>query len=114
MPPFDFSVDGVTSISADLHKYGYGPKGTSTVLYADRRLRRSQFTAHTDWPGGALASPTLLGTRPGGAIAAAWAALHHLGADGYQKLFASVMDTANGSRPGSARSVTSRSSAHRR
>jgi sphinganine-1-phosphate aldolase len=95
VPAFDFSADGVTSISADLHKYGYGPKGTSTVLYADRRLRRSQFTAHTDWPGGALASPTLLGTRPGGAIAAAWAAIHHLGSDGYRRLFASVMETTN-------------------
>jgi glutamate/tyrosine decarboxylase-like PLP-dependent enzyme len=93
VPPFDFSVGGVTSISADLHKYGYGAKGTSTVLYADRHLRRWQFTAHTDWPGGALASPTLLGTRPGGGIAAAWAAIHHLGSDGYRRLFASVMDT---------------------
>ena len=95
MPPFDFSVEGVTSISADLHKYGYGPKGTSTILYADRQLRRSQFTVHTDWPGGALASPALLGTRPGGAIAAAWAALHHLGSEGYRRLFASLMDTTN-------------------
>ncbi len=94
VPPFDFSIPGVTSISADLHKYGYGAKGASTILYADRQLRRSQFTAHTDWPGGALASPTLLGTRPGGGIAAAWAAIHHLGADGYRQLFASVMDTA--------------------
>ena len=85
----------MTSISADLHKYGYGPKGTSTILYADRQLRRSQFTVHTDWPGGALASPALLGTRPGGAIAAAWAALHHLGSDGYRRLFASLMDTTN-------------------
>jgi sphinganine-1-phosphate aldolase len=93
VPPFDFSVEGVSSISADLHKYGYGPKGTSTVLYADRQLRRSQFTADTRWPGGAFASPTLLGTRPGGAIAAAWAALHHLGFDGYQRLFASLLDT---------------------
>jgi sphinganine-1-phosphate aldolase len=93
VPPFDFSVPGVTSISADLHKYGYGAKGASTILYADRQLRRAQFTAHTDWPGGALASPTLLGTRPGGGIAAAWAAIHHLGADGYRRLFASVMET---------------------
>jgi glutamate/tyrosine decarboxylase-like PLP-dependent enzyme len=93
VPPFDFSVNGVTSISADLHKYGYGAKGTSTIVYADRQLRRAQFTAHTDWPGGALASPTLLGTRPGGGIAAAWAAIHHLGSDGYRRLFASVMDT---------------------
>jgi sphinganine-1-phosphate aldolase len=95
VPSFDFSVEGVSSISADLHKYGYGPKGTSTVLYRDRRMRRAQFTAHTDWPGGALASPTLLGTRPGGAIAAAWAAIHHLGADGYRRLFSSLMEITN-------------------
>lgn len=100
VPPFDFSVPGVTSISADLHKYGYGPKGTSTVLYADRRLRRSQFTAYTDWPGGVLASPTLLGTRPGGAIAAAWAAIHHLGADGYRALFSSLLVTTRRLRDG--------------
>lgn len=93
VPPFDLSVAGVTSMSADLHKYGYGPKGTSTVLYADRRLRRHQFSAYPDWPGGALASPTLLGTRPGGAIAAAWAGLHHLGAEGYRALFADIMAT---------------------
>ena len=93
VPAFDFSVDGVTSISADLHKYGYAPKGTSTILYADRRLRRSQFTVDADWPGGALASPTLLGTRPGGAIAGAWAAIHHIGAEGYRRLFTSVMET---------------------
>jgi glutamate/tyrosine decarboxylase-like PLP-dependent enzyme len=93
VPAFDFNVEGVSSISADLHKYGYAPKGASTVLYADRRLRRSQFTAHLEWPGGALASPTLLGTRPGGAIAGAWAAIHHLGAEGYRQLVASIMDT---------------------
>ncbi len=98
--PFDLSVPGVTSLSADLHKYGYGPKGTSTVLYADRRLRRAQLTAHLGWPGGALASPTLLGTRPGGAIAAAWAAIHHLGLEGYQELFRGVADTAARLRAG--------------
>lgn len=98
--PFDFAVEGVTSMSADLHKYGYGPKGTSTVLYRDRRLRRGQFTTYTDWPGGALASPTLLGTRPGGAIAGAWAAIHHLGLQGYQRLFDDVMRTTETLRTG--------------
>lgn len=94
VPPFDFGVAGVTSISADLHKYGYGPKGSSTVLYRDRATRRAQFTAYTAWPGGALASPTLLGTRPGGAIAAAWAGIHHLGLSGYQAIFAELLQTA--------------------
>ncbi len=100
VPDFDFQVPGVTSISADLHKYGYGPKGTSTVLYADRELRRHQFTAYPDWPGGALASPTLLGTRPGGAIAGAWAAIHHLGLEGYRSLFEDVMATTARLRTG--------------
>ena len=100
VPSFDLSVPGVTSLSADLHKYGYGPKGSSTILYADRRLRRAQMTAQVGWPGGALASPTLLGTRPGGAIAGAWAAIHHLGLEGYQELFATVAATADALREG--------------
>ena len=100
IPPFDLSVAGVTSMSADLHKYGYGPKGSSTVLYQDRSLRRYQFSVYPDWPGGALASPTLLGTRPGGSIAAAWAALNHLGMDGYRAIFAELMDTTTRLRAG--------------
>jgi glutamate/tyrosine decarboxylase-like PLP-dependent enzyme len=100
VPPFDLSVPGVTSLTADLHKYGYGPKGSSTILYADRRLRRAQLTAHIGWPGGALASPTLLGTRPGGATAGAWAAIHHLGLEGYQELFRTVAATAGALRQG--------------
>ena len=100
IPDFDLSVPGVTSMSADLHKYGFGPKGTSTVLYRDRALRRHQFTAYPDWPGGALASPTLLGTRPGGAIAGAWAALHHLGFEGYQRIFTELRDTTDRLRAG--------------
>lgn len=100
VPPFDFSVDGVTSMSVDLHKYGFGPKGTSAVLYRDRALRRAQFTVFEDWPGGALASPTLLGTRPGGGIAGAWAAVHHLGIEGYQELFRSIMKTTDSLRAG--------------
>lgn len=92
VPGFDFNVPGVTSISADMHKYGYGPKGSSTVLYQDRRLRRYQFAAYTEWPGGILASPTLLGTRPGGAIAGAWSAIRYEGKAGYRRIFASVME----------------------
>lgn len=98
--PFDFAVSGVTSMSVDLHKYGYGPKGTSTVLYRDPALRRHQFTVYVDWPGGALASPTLLGTRSGGAIAAAWAGLRHLGRAGYRRLFEGIMDTTDQLRAG--------------
>ncbi len=95
VPDFDFAVPGVSSISADLHKYGYGPKGTSTVLYRDRGLRRHQYFVDPAWPGGALASPTMAGTRPGGALAGAWAALMALGEDGYQRLFRSVFDTSS-------------------
>lgn len=94
VPDFDFAVPGVSSISVDLHKYGYGPKGTSTVLYRDRELRRHQYFVDPAWPGGALASPTMVGTRPGGALAGAWAALMALGEDGYRRLYESVLDTA--------------------
>ncbi len=94
VPPFDLSVDGVTSMSADLHKYGYTAKGASVVLYRDAGIRRHAYFASTDWPGGIYASPTIAGTRPGGGIAAAWAVMHHLGFDGYRQIAAEVMDTA--------------------
>jgi sphinganine-1-phosphate aldolase len=86
VPPFDFRVPGVTSISADLHKYGYGAKGASTVVYRTRALRRHQFFVHADWPGGLFGSAGVLGTRPGGAIAAAWAVMNYLGEEGYLDL----------------------------
>jgi glutamate/tyrosine decarboxylase-like PLP-dependent enzyme len=83
VPPFDFRVDGVTSMSADLHKYGYAAKGASVVLHRNAALRRNQFFTWSEWNGGLYASPSFCGTRPGGAIAAAWAVMHHLGEDGY-------------------------------
>lgn len=83
IPPWDFRVPGVTSISADLHKYGYAAKGASTILYSNMEWLKHQFTVETDWCGGVYASPTLAGTRPGGPIAAAWASLHAMGQDGY-------------------------------
>ena len=83
---FDFSVPGVTSISADLHKNGYAAKGASAVFYRTPELRRYQYFISSDWPGGLYGSPTMLGTRPGGAIAAAWAAMMSLGEDGYTEL----------------------------
>lgn len=91
VPRFDFRVPGVTSISADLHKYGYAAKGASAILYRTRALRRHQFFAHADWPGGLFVTPSVLGTRPGGAIAAAWAVLHYLGEEGYLDLAAQAM-----------------------
>jgi glutamate/tyrosine decarboxylase-like PLP-dependent enzyme len=84
--PWDFRVEGVTSISADLHKYGYAGKGASVLLWRSMDLMRHQFFIATDSPGGVYASPTLLGTRPGGPIAAAWAALRGLGETGYLAL----------------------------
>ncbi len=91
--PFDFRVQGVTSISADVHKYGYAAKGVSVLLYRDEEIRRSQYFAYTDWPGGLFASPSMTGTRPGGAIAAAWAIMNYLGLDGYLKLAEKTMQT---------------------
>lgn len=91
VPAFDFQVASVTSMTTDLHKYGYGPKGASAILYRDRGLRRYQFAAYTDWPGGVLASPALLGTRPGGAVAGSWAAMVYEGRSGYRDIFSSVM-----------------------
>ena len=98
--PWDFRVDGVTSISADLHKYGYSARGASAVLYRDRELRRHQFFSTSDWPGGLYGSPTLAGSRPGGAIAAAWAVLNYLGVEGYTRLTRTVMDTTDAIKDG--------------
>jgi glutamate/tyrosine decarboxylase-like PLP-dependent enzyme len=92
--PWDFRVDGVTSISADLHKYGYAPKGVSTVTYASRELRRYQSFTTDDWLGGAYGSPSMPGTRPGGPLAAAWAVVHFLGEDGYLELARASHDAA--------------------
>lgn len=94
VPLFDFRVPGVTSISADIHKYGWAAKGASTILYRSPELRREQFFAYSDWPGGLYGSPTMTGTRPGGAIAAAWAALHFLGETGYLEIADRVMKTS--------------------
>jgi sphinganine-1-phosphate aldolase len=91
--PWDFRVPGVTCISADLHKYGYSARGASVILYRDRELRRHQFFASSDWPGGLYGSPTLAGSRPGGAIAASWAVLNYLGVEGYTRLARIVMET---------------------
>ncbi len=93
IPPFDFRVDGVTSMSADLHKYGFTAKGASVVLYKDKDLRRFQFFVSKDWPGGLFASPSVTGTRPAGSIAAAWATLQAIGEEGYLKLYRELFAT---------------------
>jgi sphinganine-1-phosphate aldolase len=102
IPEFDFSVPGVTSMSADLHKYAYAAKGASVILYRDGELRRHQFFAHADWPGGIYASPTMTGTRPGGAIAAAWAVMNFLGEEGYTAITQAVMQATQRIRAGVA------------
>jgi glutamate/tyrosine decarboxylase-like PLP-dependent enzyme len=86
VPAFDFAVPGVTSMSADLHKYGYAAKGASLILHRTPELRQYQFYVYTGWTGGIYASPAAAGTRPGGSIAAAWGILNHLGESGYLKL----------------------------
>lgn len=86
VPPFDFRIPGVTSISADLHKYGFTAKGASVLLYRRMDHMRHQFFVYENWPGGIFASPALLGTRPGGAIAAAWATMQTIGESGYVEI----------------------------
>ena len=86
IPPYDFSVPGVTSMSADIHKYAYTPKGVSTILYRNRDFRKFQIFAYADWSGGVYATPCLAGARPGGAMAAAWAVMHYLGMEGFMAL----------------------------
>ncbi len=93
VPAFDFSAEGVRSMSADLHKYGYAAKGASTVLYRADELQRYQIFDCEDWPGGRMVTPTAAGTRPGGAIAAAWAVMNYLGVDGYREKAAAVVST---------------------
>lgn len=90
--PFDFAVPGVSSISADLHKYGFCAKGASTVFFRSEALRAHMIFDVSDWPGGRMVTPTLAGTRPGGAIAAAWAVMNFLGVDGYRARHRQVTD----------------------
>ena len=90
IPPFDFRVPGVTSISVDLHKYGYTVKGGSVILHRNKELRRHQTFVTDNWLGGVYGSSGLLGTKSGGPIAAAWAVLSHLGEDGYLRLTATA------------------------
>jgi glutamate/tyrosine decarboxylase-like PLP-dependent enzyme len=89
--PFDFRNPGVTTISADLHKFGYTAKGASTIICRDEEIYRYQGFYFDQWPGGTYRTPTLTGTRPGGAIAAAWAVLNYLGEDGYLRLTEKTM-----------------------
>jgi len=92
--PFDFTVPGVTTISADTHKYGYALKGTSVLCFADEALRDSQYFYRTDWSGGKYCSPGMDGSRSGGLLAATWAAMVHLGRSGYRKYAKAIFETS--------------------
>ncbi len=93
VPPFDFEVAGVQSISADLHKYGYAAKGASTVLFRSKQLYEFMPFDASNWNGAPMKTPTLAGTRPGGAISAAWAVMNVLGVDGYREKQGLVCET---------------------
>src|SRR4051794_27354354 len=94
IPLFDFRVPGVTSISADTHKYGYAFKGTSTELFRDKALRNAQYFFQTDWSGGKYCSPGMDGSRSGGLLAATWASMVSLGRDGYRAYARSIFETS--------------------
>ena len=84
VPAFDFSLPGVASMSADLHKYGYAAKGASTIFHRSDAQRSHQVFTFDDWPAGHMSTATAAGTRPGGAVAGAWAVMHYLGVEGYR------------------------------
>lgn len=95
LPLWDYRVPGVTSISADIHKYGYAAKGASTITYRNLEYLRYQMFVYQDWPGGVFASSALLGTRPGGAYAAAWGVTRYFGKSGYRKLARDTLEAVN-------------------
>ncbi|HZH17957.1 MAG TPA: aminotransferase class V-fold PLP-dependent enzyme [Archangium sp.] len=95
VPGFDFRLPGVTSMSADTHKFGYAAKGTSVVLYRGTALRSYQYFTATEWPGGIYFSPTFSGSRPGALIAAAWASLVATGEEGYLDATRRILETAD-------------------
>lgn len=99
-PRFDFRIPGVTSISADLHKYAYGSKGASIILYRNREMRRKQFFVHCDWPGGLYGSTTIQGSRNGVPVATAWAMLNYQGIEGCMELTNKTLLAAEGLKKG--------------
>jgi sphinganine-1-phosphate aldolase len=100
VPPWDFRVPGVTSLSADIHKYGYAFKGASLILYRDPAMTQHQWFLYDDWPGGLYGSVTTAGTRPAAPIAGAWAAITHLGEDGYLRKATQVRDATRAFQAG--------------
>jgi glutamate/tyrosine decarboxylase-like PLP-dependent enzyme len=102
VPVFDFRLPGVTSMSADTHKYGYAAKGSSVVLYRGGELRQFQYYTVTDWPGGLYLSPTFAGSRPGALSATCWAAMISIGESGYTEAARRILDTGARIRDGIA------------
>ena len=102
VPPFDFRLPGVTSMSADTHKYGYAAKGSSVVLYRGRELRQFQYYTLTDWPGGLYLSPTFAGSRPGALSATCWAAMVSIGKRGYTEAARRILQAGTRIRDGVA------------
>jgi glutamate/tyrosine decarboxylase-like PLP-dependent enzyme len=100
VPPWDLSVPGVTSLSADVHKYGWSFKGVSVLLHRHEEQLRHQYFLYDAWPGGLYGSATTAGTRPGAPIAAAWATIQHLGAEGYLRLADAVRTATRAFRAG--------------
>jgi glutamate/tyrosine decarboxylase-like PLP-dependent enzyme len=93
VPPWDFRVPGVTTISADVHKLGYAPKGASVILHRNKELRRHQTFVFDDWLGGFYASPGIQGSRAGMPMACAWAVMQRLGLEGYERLTRTTLET---------------------
>jgi sphinganine-1-phosphate aldolase len=108
IPVFDFRLPGVTTISADTHKYGYAFKGTSVLAFRDKELRNSQYFFLTDWTGGKYCSPGMEGSRSGGLLAATWAAMVTIGRDGYLRYAREIFETAEAMK----RAVTSHPELH--
>ncbi len=91
--PFDFSVKGVTSISCDTHKFGYAPKGSSVIMYSEEKYRLAQFYVSPRWTGGVYATPTISGSRAGALVAATWATMRFIGADGYRQFARTILSS---------------------
>ena len=100
VPEFDFAVPGVRSLSADLHKYGFCPKPASTVFFRDAERAACAMYEIDEWPSGLYAVATVVGTRPGGAVAGAWATLHYLGEEGYRREARRLMTMRDAYRTG--------------
>ncbi len=100
IPAFDFSLPGVTSISADTHKYGYSVKGSSVIMFRNEKLRHYMYFVTTGWPGGIYASPTITGSRPGALVAATWAALVSIGSEAYEQAAMEILAAAKKIREG--------------